>query len=471
MSEKRSGILMPVFSLPSDYSIGSLGKEAIDFIDFLSESGQTVWQILPIGPTLYKEANSPYKTMSPFAGNPLLISLEDLVERELLKETEIETLKREDIQKIDYKNLINEKNNLLYLAAKRGLKKKTKEYFDFIEENQNWIFEYSKYLSLIAENKRYFSETLQKEIIFIEYLFFSQFSKIKKYANEKNILLYGDIPFFEAYDSHRVYFHSDKFKLNENGSLYKVAGVPPDAFSDKGQLWGNPVYDFEKIEKGNFKFIYDKFEFAFKCYDIVRLDHFRGFESYYEIDYDSNDASFGMWRKGPGRKFIDLIKSSFGTERIIAENLGYITDEVRDLMNYSEFYSMSVLQFAFGDNIDESSLPENQNVKNCYYTGTHDNPTAKSFLESKKEHWFLQEKLREFFYENDVYSFISYAMSAKSKLFIAPMSDYLLLGEEGRINVPGTTANNWETKYKKSAFNDNLSNKIFNLCKEHKRLI
>lgn len=475
---KTSGILLPIFSLPSEYSIGTLGIEARDFVDFLVASGQSVWQILPVGPTLYEEYNSPYKTMSPFAGNPLLISLVDLTEKGLLKESEIEILKRENSRKIDYKFLTENKNLLLHRAAKRGLSEKSKDYLSFLEENKEWIFEYSKYICvrmMNAKNQVFESKTFesfQEEVMFIQYLFFIQFSKIKSYANSKNISLFGDIPFFEAFDSHRVYFHRENFKLNEDGSPYKVAGVPPDQFSDKGQIWGNPVYDFQNSEKDNFKFIYDKFAFALQCYDIIRLDHFRGFESYYEIDHSSQDAINGTWVKAPGRQLVDLLNKSFDRERIVAENLGYITNEVSELMNYSGFYSMSVLQFAFEDQSEENLyLPENQEEKNCFYTGTHDNQTAKSFIESNRENELLNKKLNDFSGKNEVYSFISYAMSAKSNRFIAPMSDYLYLGEEGRINTPGTVEKNWKIMYKKDDFNDKLAENIFDLCKKHKRLL
>lgn len=475
---KTAGILLPIFSLPSDYSIGTLGREARNFVDFLVASGQSVWQILPIGPTLYEEYNSPYKTVSPFAGNPLLISLVDLTEKGLLKKSEIEILKRENSRKIDYKFLIENKNLLLHRAAKRGLSEKPKDYFSFLEENKDWIFEYSKYICIRMLNTKTqlgeikISEKLQEEIMYIQYIFFMQFLKLKEYANSKNISLFGDIPFFEALDSHRVYFHREKFKLNADGIPNKVAGVPPDQFSDKGQIWGNPVYNFQNLEKDNFKFIYDKFAFALKCYDIIRLDHFRGFESYYEIDYSSQDATNGNWVKAPGRQLIDILNKSFDSDSIVAENLGYITHEVSELMKYSRFYSMSVLQFAFEEQSEENIyLPENQEEKNCFYTGTHDNQTTKSFIETNRENELLKKKLNDFFEKNEVYSFISYALSAKSKMFIAPMSDYLSLGDEGRINTPGTVEKNWKIMYKKDDFNDKLTENIFDLCKKHKRLL
>ncbi len=479
---RTSGILMPIFSLPSPYGIGTFGKSAYDFIDFLSLSGQTYWQILPICPTSF--GDSPYQSFSAFAGNPYFIDLDMLIADGLLSVNEVEACDfGDDNSKINYEKLYNNRYPLLKLAFSRFVP--DKRYTSFLNENAHWLHNFALFMALKAAhsgkawyewdsflNSMDSSAIKQAETKFIDdinfykflqFKFFEQWCALKTYANSKGIKIIGDIPIYIALDSADVWSDPKEFQLNDNYTPKAVAGVPPDLFSEDGQLWGNPLYDWDYMKTTDFTWWKKYLGHALKRYDVVRIDHFRAFEAYYSIPFGDKTARGGKWIKGPDKALFDAFKREFGNNLpIIAEDLGVITPEVKKLLEYTGFPGMKVLQFAFSGDSDNAFLPHNIN-KNCViYTGTHDNDTIMGWVNNENSDSIKQAK-KYFNYQSDNgfnWAMIKAAMSSVADTCIIPMADFLGADSTARINEPSTLGDNWSWRIDGGCINTWLANII-----------
>lgn len=466
--KRSSGVLMAVSSLPSPYGIGTLGKAAYDFIDFLFESGQTYWQMLPLGPTSY--GDSPYQSFSSFAGNPYFIDLGFLVEDGLLERSDIAGIDfGKDELSVDYEKIYQNRFVVLYKAYKNGAERDCEKFSAFKNENDQWLSEYAMFMAAkekfcmkpwtkwddtdLRLHKPEALERLKNErgdriefYKYIQFLFFTQWSELREYAEKKGIGIIGDIPIYVPLDSADVWSEPSQFQLNEDNIPTKVAGVPPDYFAKDGQLWGNPLYDWETMKKDGYGWWIRRIAGAAKLYDVIRLDHFRGFESYFAIPYGAENARVGEWLKGPGMDFVKTITSWFSDIQFIAEDLGFLTPEVINLLNESGLPGMKVLEFAFDWREPSNYLPHTY-TKNCVcYIGTHDNTTILGWrneadekdLEMAKTYLGLGDE------EGFVWGFIRGGMTSVSDLFIMQMQDILELTEKARMNVPGTVGGNWQ---------------------------
>lgn len=492
---RTSGILMPIFSLPSNYGIGTLGKEAYNFIDFLKEAGQTYWQILPIGVTGF--GDSPYQSFSSYAGNPYFIDLEQLCEKGLLKKEEIESFDfGNDITKIDYEKLYNSRYTVLEKAFGRFKEKafEDTDYQSFLEENNFWLHNYALYSAIknlhngasfdcweegfkfrLPEYIKKAETELAETIDFYKYIqfeFFSQWQKLKAYANKNGIKIIGDIPIYVARDSADVWSEPKQFQLDKELNPVAVAGCPPDAFSSDGQLWGNPLYNWDYMQKNNFEWWTKRVEHCSKLYDLVRIDHFRAFSAYYSIPFGDETAQNGVWKKAPGNELFETLKKILSQLNIIAEDLGTIDDDVRTLLKETDFPGMKVLQFAFSPESESSYLPHNI-VKNCVvYTGTHDNDTAIGYMKEapETEVKFMREYLQ--IGENDSFNWalIKSAMATSADTVILQMQDFLGLDNSARINKPSTMGENWQWRITPGCCNSWLAKIIYDCTKTYFRL-
>ncbi|MCQ2523089.1 MAG: 4-alpha-glucanotransferase [Lachnospiraceae bacterium] len=480
---RSSGILMPIFSLPSKYGIGCFSKESYEFVDKLKKAGQKKWQILPLGPTGY--GDSPYQSFSTFAGNPYFIDPETLAKEGLLTEKECKEYSCDNgDNKIDYEKLYLNRFKLLKAAFTRF--KPTKEYFSFEKENEFWLEDYSLFMAIKdsksgkswteweSELKNRNSKALldakerfRQEMDFYkfqQYEFRYQWDKLHKYANECGVEIVGDIPIYVALDSSDAWANPKLFQFDENNLPTKVAGCPPDAFSATGQLWGNPLFDWEYHKSTDYHWWIDRIKNCLKLYDIVRIDHFRGFDEYYAIPYGDKTAEFGKWMKGPGMDLFNAIKKQLGELNIIAEDLGFLTDSVIKLLSDSGFPGMKVLQFAFDSREPSNYLPHTYTNNCVVYTGTHDNTTTRAWYSeiSKDSRDYAKKYIHKHELDEDTlaWDFISMAMSSVANLCIIPLQDYLCLGAEGRINQPSTLGGNWVWRMDKDAFSDDLAMRI-----------
>lgn len=494
---RASGILLPVFSLPSPYGIGCFSEEAYEFVDFLKRSGQTYWQILPLGPTSY--GDSPYQSFSTFAGNPYYIDLWDLVERGWLSEEEVQDCDfGEDVQKVSYGKLYENRFALLRKAYERSHVAEAPAFGAFVQEQSYWIHDYALFMAVKdylgggswitwPEDIRYrwqnaldyYNRELYFDIEyykFMQYLFYKQWGKLKEYANEKGIQIIGDIPIYVAFDSADVWSHPELFQLKEGSLPAAVAGCPPDGFSAAGQLWGNPLYRWEYHRETGYDWWVRRVAHCCKLYDLLRIDHFRGFDEYYSIPAEDDTAVNGHWEKGPGIDLFLTIKERLGEKAIIAEDLGYMTDSVRQLVKDSGYPGMKVLEFAF-DSRDSSSaadyLPHNYTNNCVVYTGTHDNETVMGWLDSILPE---ERKLVEAYVGRKRASkavlcsaLIRSAMSSVADLCVIPLQDYLGLGNEARINHPSTSEGNWQWRMKKSDLSRKLEKNIAELTSTYGR--
>lgn len=467
MPMRASGILMHISSLPSPWGIGTFGKAAYEFVDFLHRTGQQYWQILPVGPTSY--GDSPYQSFSTFAGNPYFIDLDFLREDGLLEPGEYETLpwSRSNAY-VDYGTLYELRYPVLRKAALRGLERDVKEVAAFREENAFWIEDYALFMALKgANNGKSWQEwkkplrerepktlagcrkTYQEEIdfwIYLQFLFFRQWKKLKEYAREQGISLIGDLPIYVALDSADVWASPSLFALDENLVPIKVAGVPPDYFSADGQLWGNPLYDWEAHKKENYAWWISRVQAARELYDFIRIDHFRGFASYCAIPYGDENARRGKWVPGPGMDLFHALKKALGPLPIIAEDLGVLTEDVTDLLKESGYPGMKVLQFAFDSGWDNAYLPHNHVENSIVYTGTHDNDTVMHWWHhtlTKRQRKDTAEYLRLTNREGIHWGMVRAAWSSVAKLAVAPIQDILGLDGQARMNTPSTLGNNW----------------------------
>lgn len=490
--KRSSGILMPIFSLPSPYGIGTLGKAAYEFIDFLAAAKQRYWQILPVGPTSY--GDSPYQSFSTFAGNPYFIDLDMLVKDGLLKKTEVTALDwGADAETVDYAKIYQNKFSVLRKAYARGFEKDKAAFELFAAENA-WLKDYALYMALKkhfdmkcwtewedegirlhrAESVRAYEEKLKEDVHFyayLQYLFYTQWEKLRAYAKENGIGIIGDVPIYVALDSADVWANPKYFMLDEKNVPIDVAGVPPDYFSEDGQLWGNPLYNWEYMKAEGYGWWIRRIDGAGKLYDIIRIDHFRGFESYWAVPYGAETAKKGEWRKGPGLELVSTLTNWFPQISFIAEDLGILTEEVHRLLKDSGLPGMKVLEFAF-NGTDASNYMPHRFEKNCVcYTGTHDNTTLADWLKtaSKKEKQQAKNYLGLNKSEGYAWGVIRAGMGSVADLFIAQMQDYLGLGATARINTPGTTENNWLWRMQKGAADKKLAQKIAALTAMYER--
>ena len=489
---RKSGVLMHITSLPGPYGIGTMGKNAYRFVDFLRESGQSCWQILPLTPTGY--GDSPYQSCSTFAGNHYLIDLDLLVDEGLLRKQEtacIEWCRNE--QKADYGLLYHNRLSVLRLAYARF---SGGEAFDaFICENSSWLSDFALYLALKDKTggkawylweeglKRRDPDTVWnarrelKEQIrfysFVQYLFHRQWMALRTYAHKNGISIIGDVPIYVPLDSVDVWSNPELFQLDETLLPTAVAGCPPDAFSEDGQLWGNPLYRWDVMKTDGYSWWLRRMAAAGELYDVVRLDHFRGFESYWAVPYGDTTARDGKWVKGPGLPFLKTIKKKLPEIEIIAEDLGFLTQDVLKMRDDSGFPGMKVLGFAFDSREPSDYLPHNYIANTVCYTGTHDNMTTRQWFDNAsadaaayaREYMHLDET------EGLVWGAIRTAMSSVSDLCIVPMQDYLELGAEGRMNFPGTMSDsNWTWRAKDGIITKNLAQRIYEMTALYCRL-
>ena len=493
MNSRASGILMHISSLPNSYGIGTLGKEAYAFIDFLKNAGQEYWQVLPIGPTNF--SNSPYQTFSIYAGNPYFIDLSLLNEEKLLKKSDYQGLDFGcNSQMVDYKKVYKNKSQVLKIAFHNGKEILSNQLQQF-SNNNSWVNDYALFMALRRYFKfapwqqwpedirlrkvdvlQYYKEKLKEEIeywIFLQYIFFDQWEKIKTYANNSGIKIIGDIPIYVALNSVDTWVGSELFYLDQDKNPIKISGCPPDYFCSTGQLWGNPIYNWDVMEKDNFSWWVDRIRASMHLYDVIRIDHFRGLESYWEVPYGDETAENGQWVKGPGEKLFAAINKSIGKVNIIAEDLGILTPAVVKLRENLNYPGMKVLQFAFDDIKKESAyLPHNHYKNSVVYTGTHDNNTIHGWLKNAnlKQKRFAIDYLKLNSQEGYHWGFIRGAWSSVANLSIAPMQDFLGLGSQARMNTPSTIENNWQWRLKGRYLTEELSKRILDLTILYGRL-
>lgn len=503
--QRSSGILLHPSSLPSKFGIGDFGPNAYKFVDYLEQSAQHLWQVLPLGPTSF--GDSPYQSFSTFAGNTLFISPEVLCQKGYLEETDIEFAPAFSCKRADYGNAIPFKKGLFEKAYRRFQKKAftadQAEFQKFCEKNRFWLEDYALFASLkdyfIAERQeagfsneffafeektaKKLSKNLQKDYYFgavwntwpeelvnreigalekwkrklataidrykfLQFEFFRQWEALKQYANEKGIKIIGDVPIFVAYDSADTWSNPKNYYMDEKGFPTVVAGVPPDYFSETGQLWGNPLYNWEQHEKTGYKWWIDRIRCTLNMVDILRIDHFRGFESYWAVPFGDKDATQGEWKKGPAEKLFQAVEKELGKLPIIAEDLGLITDDVRKLRKKLGFPGMRILHFAFDGDSKNEYLPHNYEPNTVVYTGTHDNDTTIGWYTNGTEH--EKDHVRRYMNisGNDIaWDMIRLAMSSSAVLAIFPIQDVLRLDSSYRMNIPSTSSSNWQFRF------------------------
>jgi 4-alpha-glucanotransferase len=502
--QRASGILLHPTCLPSPFGIGDLGQSAYEFIDFLDRSGQTLWQILPLGPTGYE--HSPYiMNFSTFAGNPLLISLDQLAEQGLLNADELTPLPpSEDVtpNRVNFDRVIPHKTEFLQRAYHRFRESLSgnpnPEFESFCQETSAWLEDYALFMALLEaydglpwnkwdarvarrepEAMKAKSEELADRILyhkFLQFKFFEQWRNLRRYANDKGISIIGDISIYVCHNSSDVWAQPNIFQLNpETLESAYIAGVPPDYFSETGQLWGNPVYDWDELKRTGFSWWIERFKATLAYADLVRIDHFRGFEAYWRVPAGEETAMNGEWIKGPDREFFEAIRQGLGSLPVLAEDLGIITPEVEALRDSFEFPGMKILQFAFADTPKNPYLPHNF-VQNCLvYTGTHDNDTTVGWWqqagEPEKQHvtqylgYSHPDEVKEIHWE-----FIGLALKSVANQAIIPLQDLLGLDNKGRMNDPSINAGNWRWRYESSdQLTSEISDRLRHLTKLYNR--
>lgn len=495
---RASGVLLPVSSIPSKYGIGCFSAEAYEFVDQLARAGQTYWQILPLGPVGY--GDSPYQSFSTFAGNCYYIDLEKLIEQGWLTKEECDAASLGDNDRyVDYEKEYYGRYDLLKKAFQNSGIEKDKEFQAYVEKQKDWLPDYALFMALKDEHDGQpwdtWEEELRKrdeavlakkreecrEVIlfheFLQYEFTVQWLALKAYANDKGIQIIGDIPIYVSYDSSDAWTAPELFQFGKDGKPVAVAGCPPDAFSELGQLWGNPLYDWPYHKKTGYAWWLKRLGFCFTIYDVVRIDHFRGFDEYYSIPYGHKDARKGKWEKGPGYDLFKVVNEKFPGQEVIAEDLGFITDSVRKLVEDSGYPGMKVLEFAFDerDNSTSDYLPFRYSTNSVVYTGTHDNETlVQWFCDSIPEG--AKKSVRNYLcnYETPdeemYYPIICEAMGSVSKMCIIPMQDLLGLGAEARMNTPSTLGDNWKWRLQKGEFTKELEEKLYKTTRTYGRL-
>nr|WP_325195108.1 4-alpha-glucanotransferase [uncultured Oscillibacter sp.] len=491
---KRScGILMPISSLPSPHGIGTLGAEARKFVDFLADAGQSWWQILPVGPTSY--GDSPYQSFSAYAGNPYFVDLDLLCEDGLLTPAEVNSVNwGTDPAKVDYSAIYNSRFPLLHLAMERGWERDADKVAAFSEENASWLPDYALFMAVKRHfGMRSWTEWPDEDIrlrrpgavsryraeladdirlfTYIQYLFFRQWEDLRSYAHEKGIGIIGDLPIYVAMDSADVWADPRAFQLDERNVPAEVAGVPPDYFTADGQLWGNPLYDWDAMKADGYTWWIRRIAGASRLYDILRIDHFRGLESYWAVPYGETTAKTGRWVKGPGMDLIGVLTERFPNIQFIAEDLGYLTPEVRQLLEDSGLPGMKVLEFAFDSREAANYLPHTYPRHCVCYAGTHDNATLMGWKDEAAPADIAMA--RQYLGLNDEEGFhwgvLRGGQSSVADLFVAQMQDYLGLGSEARMNTPGILGGNWQWRMLPGQITDALTARIADMARLYGR--
>lgn len=480
--KRAAGVLMPVFSLPSKYGIGCFSKEAYEFIEQLNRAGQSYWQILPLGPT--GAGDSPYQSESTFAGNPFFIDLEDLIDRGLLTIKDCRVLCNVSSHSyVDYHSISNMRHDILKKAYGRFVP--DIDFLEFKDKNGWWLDDYALFMALkkaggrkcwiewekdirlrLPESISKYTVLLKDDIEYykwLQFIFFDQWKKLKKFAGEHQIKIIGDMPIYVAYDSADCWANTRYFDLDKNMRPRNVSGCPPDYFAPTGQLWGNPVYNWNSIRRHGYDWWIRRISFGFELYDIIRIDHFRGFDEYYSVPAGSETAEHGVWEKGPGYNFFRKMKTAIGDRSFIAEDLGMLTDSVHELVRKTGYPGMKVLEFAFGANDTNDYLPHHYDRNCVVYTGTHDNDTVRGWFRTVNDtdRRFAATYLGCPFTEEHVVSeLIMLAQRSQADTCIIPMQDWLGLGSEARINTPGTIVDNWHWRMAPDAFSDELARQM-----------
>ena len=479
--DRGAGVLLPVTSLPSPYGIGTFGKDAYAFVDFLEAAGQTYWQVLPLGPTSY--GDSPYQSFSAFSGNPYLIDLDLLIEQGLLTKTEVDAFDwGDDPALVDYAKLYENRFRVLKSAFLRSSHQMSPEFGAFCTENRFWLEDYSLYMAVkdyfggkewlawpedirlrTEEAVKHYSAMLQNEIAFWEfcqYEFFCQWLSLKSYANQKGIHIVGDIPIYVALDSADVWKHGNQFWLDECRRPVRVAGVPPDLFSATGQLWGNPLYNWDYMEQDQFTWWKNRMAVSAKLYDVIRFDHFIGIVNYYAIPAGDDTARNGQWMQGPGEKFLDAIEDVLGNTKLIAEDLGEVTPPVRELLQKSGYPGMKLLEYAFDTDGKNGNLPCHYDKNTVVYGGTHDNETLTGFFAG--QNWSVLQFARKYLNIQTDFEIpqavIRAGLASSADLAVFQMQDYMGLDNRARMNIPSTIGgSNWRWRLKKDELSPTLA--------------
>ncbi len=492
--ERSSGILLHISSLPSRFGIGTMGAAAWAFVDFMNRAGQKYWQVLPINPTGF--GDSPYQSFSTHAGNPYLIDLDLLCGQGLLQSAECEGLYWGDNpENVDFEQIFENRNKVLHLAYSRGYNAQDGEYGRFCEQNSHWLEDYAVFMAAKNANGmrpwhewedlglqfheqeaiEKFTEQNREDMAFykyVQFLFHTQWMSLKGYANSQGIRIVGDIPIYVAADSADAWANRGMFYLDQKNECELVAGCPPDFFSEEGQYWGNPVYNWEYLKETRYAWWMDRLASMQKLYDVVRIDHFRGFESYYAIEGEARTARFGSWRKGPGMDFFNEMNRRLPTLDIIAEDLGYLTEEVHELLEETGYPGMKVLQFAFDSGSANEYLPHHY-IKNCVvYTGTHDNTTIADWLEKSPagDVAFAREYAALNKEEGYNWGMIRLAHASVANLAVIPMQDYLNQPARARMNQPATVGENWRWRLGPDYASEELVQKIRRITELYGRL-
>ncbi|MCP5007632.1 MAG: 4-alpha-glucanotransferase [Planctomycetes bacterium] len=492
MDRRGSGILLHITSLPSSCGIGDLGRVAYEFVDFLSETGQSYWQILPLNLTCTHYGNSPYSSYSAFAGNPLLLSLEQMVEDGFLAQEDLVGQPTFPVKKVNYQKVTGYKHKVLRIAYEKNKSEfpKDREFRRFCRESAYWLDDHVLFMALkksfpgvewnswpqglrdrgagtIKEWKHKLREPIERERFF-QYLFFRQWNRLKEYCSNKKIRIMGDVPIYVNYDSSDVWAHQEIFKLDENMKSHFVTGVPPDYFSATGQLWGHPVYDWDVLKNSSYAWWIKRIEHNVKLFHLFRLDHFRGFVGYWEIPADEKYAINGKWVPAPAKDFFETLLKHFPNLPIVAEDLGVITPDVREIADLFGFPCMRVILFAFGDDVSTNPYAPHNYTRNCVtYTGTHDNNTIKGWFHKEAD---AECKKRLALYvgrkvsENSVHwELIRLGMRSIADLVIIPMQDILGLGEAARMNLPSSPKGNWEWRFTNEHITPSLRQKLLEI--------
>lgn len=490
--KRGAGILLPISSIPSPYGIGTFGKAAYEFVDKLKKAGQIYWQVLPIGPTSY--GDSPYQSFSTFAGNPYFIDLDMLIEDGLLKKEDVKKLDWGDKEDdIDYSKIYENRFTVLKKAFDNARKSKDKEYEAFVSNNAEWLGDYALFMACkehfgqkewllwdedikMREPKALerYSAMLEENIEFWKYVqfkFYSQWKSLKKYVNDNGISIIGDIPIYVALDSSDIWANPKQYQLDANLNPVHVAGCPPDAFSDYGQKWGNPLYDWAVMEKDGFAWWKKRMAAAAQMYDVIRIDHFIGIAKYYAIPVDKTPSD-GEYRLGPAKKLTDAIDAAIGNAHIIAEDLGVALPEARKLLQKTGYPGMKVMEFAFDGNCSNEYLPHNHKINCVVYVGTHDNETLVGYLNSldSKGFKYLKAYTGRKRKKDCAESIIRLTYGSVADTVIIQMQDVLFMDNAARMNLPSTIGQNWKWRLKKDEFGEKEISELFNLADIYFRL-
>ncbi len=489
--KRSAGILLHISSLPSPHGIGTLGDAAYRFVDFLHRAGQSYWQILPLCPC--GGGNSPYQGLSAFAGNPYFIDLELLKHRGLLRPHELAGTESAAADKVDYGKLYKTRDRLLSIAMSRTGELPA-DFEVFCEENAFWLSDYALFMAIknayggaawdnwphVLRNRdkdalSLASEQYRDQILYhkkLQYFFYSQWRQLKQYAHRRGVSIIGDLPIYLSYDSADVWAHPELFQLDESRKMPRSAACPPDAFSPRGQLWGNPLYDWGKMKEDGYRFFLSRFAHAMKMYDLTRLDHFRGFESYYAVQAGAKHARDGRWYPGPGIALFRAAEEALGPLPFIAEDLGHLTPAVKTLLRRTGLPGMKILQFAFGEGDEDClHLPHRYRRQDVVYSGTHDNSTLRGWLKNApaKQRYYAARYLRLRHDEGYDMGMLRAVWGSVCRLAVVQMQDVLRLDDRARMNVPGTGYGNWEWRAKATQLSDKLAVRLRREMKLYRR--